>query len=1365
MTLVAFLCVVGGSIAQAQFQSPRVVRDIWQGPNPSTPHALATIGDTLFFVAEDDPFAGGMQLWTTDGTLNGTLSAYQFPFGTHVTEARAWNGALYFVAYDPAVQMSQLWRSDGTFQGTARLTGPVNYLAESWRFTASGKYLYFTAVNPSSTITLPELWRTDGTQQGTQVVVQLPQDVFLSPSTLADFSGVLLFVASSPFLGDELFRTDGTGQGTSLVRDIRQGVLGSGITELVVLGDRVFFAADDGFNGKELWSTDGTEQGTQMWQPEIQFGPGSSSPTGLTVMRGELFFAADDGVRGSELWKLDPSGFAPQLVDDVNPGSAGSNPTQLRDVEGKLFFVADGGQFGAEPYFLDGTPFFTFARVMDIAPGPPSSSPEALTNLNGSLLFRAHNGFEGAEPWSTLVGPQSDDLTFHWDVRPGFESSGAAQFTLAGDKLFFTADDGFRGNELWTFENRPPVAHAGADQTVEPGATAVLSAIDSTDPDNPHFPLLSCEWRDFDGHVLSRSGSLFLENVQPGAAEYTLIARDWMGGRSEDTVNVSTPGRTVPVVTIVTPESGEPLVVGTPTEIQWTVEDPESIVESRVLLSTDNGTSYVPVCTGGPGPTGSCTWTPPTYLEQARLRVEVRDEHGDRGAQTLTIDVMGQLSGPQRLAVTVAGLDGSMALVFSDQGQYCFAESGQTEATCLFFYDPGTQVTFQPMFGPPNVFVGWSGDCTGTESCAVTMNGWRRIKATFRPPQYFDFTVAVDSVEHGEGQVFIYGSDGSFQFCPEVPGSSETCTFQYLEGTVLDVQQMTAPGTTFVGWAGDCTGDGPCAVTMDQPRQVAATFRGPLGITVTVASLDFGHGDVFLSGSDGSFNLCSAMENETHTCTFPYAPGTQVQLEAFWGTDDSTFLGWAGDCTGDGPCSVIVEQQRQVAATFQGLPYVNLYLNLVSSQLGLGRTDVVVSDGATHTCQGVLDGSVDCVFPIARNTFVSLRPVPAPGSGFIWNGGCQGVTTGICEFTMTGPNGYQGIFRGPQTLTIDVNSVDGGSGRVQTNFEQAACENTPGTNTRCSFPIPPGVVVVLTPQPKPGSFFQGWVGACSGTGPCSVTMSVARLVRADFKRLNRQPVAHAGGPYAGLRNQAITFDGSGSSDPDGDPLTYAWDFGDGTVGSGVAPSHAYSTLGTFHVTLRVSDGLLLSAPATTTVTISNALPVANPGGPYSGVRNQAIAFNGSGSSDPDGDSLTYAWNFGDGTQGTGVAPTHAYSTLGTFIVTLTVSDGNATSATATTTVTITNAPPVANAGPDRTVERKTIVVLDGRASSDPDGTITAYKWRQVSGPAVALLGANNVLAAFQAPNVHATVVLEFELKVTDNNGAVATDRVRITVTR
>ena len=174
--------------------------------------------------------------------------------------------------------------------------------------------------------------------------------------------------------------------------------------------------------------------------------------------------------------------------------------------------------------------------------------------------------------------------------------------------------------------------------------------------------------------------------------------------------------------------------------------------------------------------------------------------------------------------------------------------------------------------------------------------------------------------------------------------------------------------------------------------------------------------------------------------------------------------------------------------------------------------------------------------------------------------------------------------------------------------------------------------------------------------------------------VNLAPVANAGGPYAGEPGQAITFDGSASADPNDDPITYSWDFGDGATGSGVSPTHTYAAAGNYTVTLIVSDGALDSAPASTSAEIAvppaNQAPVANPGGPYAGETGVAIRFDGTTSSDPDGDALSYAWNFGDGTSGTGATPTHSYAAAGVYEVTLVVNDGELDSPAAATRVEV-----------------------------------------------------------------------------------------------
>ena len=86
---------------------------------------------------------------------------------------------------------------------------------------------------------------------------------------------------------------------------------------------------------------------------------------------------------------------------------------------------------------------------------------------------------------------------------------------------------------------------------------------------------------------------------------------------------------------------------------------------------------------------------------------------------------------------------------------------------------------------------------------------------------------------------------------------------------------------------------------------------------------------------------------------------------------------------------------------------------------------------------------------------------------------------------------------------------------------------------------------------------------------------------------NQAPTPNPGGPYNGVAGTALAFDGAGSSDPNNDPLTFTWDFGDGsTTATGTAPMHTYGVAGTNTVTLTANDGRGGVASATTTATIA-----------------------------------------------------------------------------------------------------------------------------------------------------------------------------------
>src|SRR4029077_21156084 len=169
---------------------------------------------------------------------------------------------------------------------------------------------------------------------------------------------------------------------------------------------------------------------------------------------------------------------------------------------------------------------------------------------------------------------------------------------------------------------------------------------------------------------------------------------------------------------------------------------------------------------------------------------------------------------------------------------------------------------------------------------------------------------------------------------------------------------------------------------------------------------------------------------------------------------------------------------------------------------------------------------------------------------------------------------------------------------------------------------------------------------------------------------------------------SATFSDAGVNDS---PWSYSIDWGDGsptttgsvtTQSSAITASHGYTAGGTdtVRVTVTDKDNGVGSAKTPVPVTVDPSPPTASAGGPYAGNEGAAVTFNGSGSSDPQGSALTYAWTFGDGTTRTGASPTHVYADNGSYTVSLTVTDALSLSSTAsTTTATIANVAPTVSA--------------------------------------------------------------------------------------
>ncbi len=281
---------------------------------------------------------------------------------------------------------------------------------------------------------------------------------------------------------------------------------------------------------------------------------------------------------------------------------------------------------------------------------------------------------------------------------------------------------------------------------------------------------------------------------------------------------------------------------------------------------------------------------------------------------------------------------------------------------------------------------------------------------------------------------------------------------------------------------------------------------------------------------------------------------------------------------------------------------------------------------------------------------------------------------------------------------------------------------------------------------------------------------------------NQAPNANAGADIAiTLPTNSTTLNGTASNDPDGTISTYSWTRISGpatfTLGSPAAASSALTNLvqGTYSFRLLVTDNSGAQDADTVIVTVNpaaNQAPNANAGADIAiTLPTNSTTLNGTASNDPDGTISTYSWTRISGpatfTLGSPAAASSALTNLvqGTYSFRLLVTDNSGAQDADTVIVTVNpaaNQAPIANAGTDITVAQSGQQVnLNGTASNDPDGTIVSYNWVKISGPGTITIANSNTAT----PGVIGLVqgVYVFELTVTDNSGAQATDRVTVTV--
>lgn len=362
-----------------------------------------------------------------------------------------------------------------------------------------------------------------------------------------------------------------------------------------------------------------------------------------------------------------------------------------------------------------------------------------------------------------------------------------------------------------------------------------------------------------------------------------------------------------------------------------------------------------------------------------------------------------------------------------------------------------------------------------------------------------------------------------------------------------------------------------------------------------------------------------------------------------------------------------------------------------------------------------------------------------------------------------------GAFRGSGLTSINIPRSVTSIGSIAFNY----CDDVTSVNANSNIPINLGPDPVFSATTPTTAILTVPYGSKVLYAAANQWKDFTNIVEAP----DRAPVASAGLDHAIFEGALETLVGTGSTDEDGNTLTYKWVSPEGiTLSSTTAPNPTFTApeakIDTdYTFSLIVNDGLLNSTSAKIVITIKhiNKVPIANAGIDQFINENTLVSLDASLSSDPESDQLAYLWTAPAGiklsslttSKPTFTAPEVIVNTDYTF--SLVVNDGKVNSIIDNVVVTIkqVNKAPIAHAGKDQEVNEGILVALDGTVSKDPENNTLTYSWLAPTG--ITLSSANASKPTFHAPEILTDTYYSFYLTVSDGFITSTTDTISIMV--
>jgi len=398
------------------------------GDARTPPSSLAAIGSRLFFFLE--PHFQGHQLWTSDGTAQGTVQVSSFPTTSRISPWRRVVGSrLYFLVEEDGNQGFEIWRSDGTPQGTQPVTAfdflhALRIQLRDQDVAIVGEQVFVIAQGDES-FTSRSVWVSDGIPSTTRDLLDLTgcqQDCPLLVSPLAAAGSHVVFIlAVDDHL--ELWSSDGTVPGTGLVARLCEASCTSTFVAFSQLGQEVGFLAGD-----RVWITDGTAGGTRAID-----GPGVAPPAaGGSVGRvNDCWLFPGEDQRGIEPWCSEGPPESSHILLDIDRSPPSSDPGEVVAVGDLAVFSARDDSEFLQVFSSDGTPG-ALRRLTDTQTsrgtdrrGLASGGSFALFDEPGTPqnLWRTDGTDDGTFPIGSLF--RTADVAYHGQVYSfGFRNTG-----------------------------------------------------------------------------------------------------------------------------------------------------------------------------------------------------------------------------------------------------------------------------------------------------------------------------------------------------------------------------------------------------------------------------------------------------------------------------------------------------------------------------------------------------------------------------------------------------------------------------------------------------------------------------------------------------------------------------------------------------------------------------------------------------------------------------------------------------------------------------------------------------------------------------------------------------------------------------